>query len=68
MHPPERTRTMRFDTFKSSVRLGSLTHSSSREIRGEPVLPPFSTASLRPKSGGSMSARKGGKETATPHQ
>ena len=40
-HAPERTRTTRFDTFETRVRLGRLTHSSSRDILVKPVLPPF---------------------------
>ena len=44
MHPLERTRSTRFDTFKNSVRLGRLTHSCSRDIRGKPVPLPFSVS------------------------
>ena len=45
MHPPERTRSTRFDTSNNSVRLGRLTHGSSRDIRGTLVLPPLSKVS-----------------------
>ena len=42
MHPPERTRSTRFDISKTSVRLARLTHGSSRDTRGEPVQPAVS--------------------------
>ena len=49
---------MRFDTFKSSVRFDSLTHSSSRDGVSLCHLRSACQVSLRPKSGGSMSARR----------
>ena len=52
MHPLERTRSTRFDTFKTSVRVREMLGASLCHLRSAWQV------SLRPKSGGSMTTRR----------